>query len=393
MPESNPIRKEQIAAFEKTHPNIRIRTDVLPAGTANKVLIDIAAGMPPAVFFIMDTGLINYAQRGVLEPLNSYIANDPEFNLKDYYPAALRGYTYQGKLYAIPGNVTPYVMYYNKKIFDEAGLSYPSREWTWADLLAAAKKLTKKDARGRVAQFGLLINTGSLYDVLTFIKQNGGEFYNSEGTKCILDSPATRAALIFVRNLSEKYHVSPRGSDFQSRAGIDFFSMGKAAMMISGRWQTIELRRSAVAADFRITELFHGKRRATLMLGMGWAIPKAAKHKKAAWELVKFLTRQGGLNFVIDSGDGVPPLIPLANSPRFLVDPRHPNEDNEVYLESLKYAFPWPISRYIPAKEAGQLFLNEYGKFIMGRQGIGETLKKIESAINRVIQENMNKQR
>lgn len=386
--EPNPIRKKQIALFEKTHPHIRVKMDI---STGTDILVSIAGGVPPDVFFLMSLNLIDYVLRDVLEPLDSYIANDPEFNLKDYFSIVLEGYQYQGKQYAIPGNFTPYVMFYNKKMFDEAGLSYPSGEWTWGDLLEAAKKLTKKDARGRITQFGLLIDTASLFDVLTFIKQNGGEFYNSDGTRCILNSPETREALLFVRDLSEKYRVSPRGTDFQRSGGIDFFSMGKAAMMVSGRWRTIELRRSNIADDFRIAELFHGKKRATLMLSMGWAIPKTAKHKKEAWELIRFLCQKGGLDFVIDSGDGVPPFVPLANSDRFLIDDRHPNEDNNVYLKSLEYAFHWPTSPYITYSESMQLFHEEYNKFIMGRQGIEETLRRIESKINKVIQENMSK--
>lgn len=394
MHEANPIRKEQIALFEKKHPHIRVRMSMLPAADrGEKVLTSIAGGVPPDVFFIMDMRLMDFVLRDALKPLDDFIARDAEFTLEDYFPMALEGYRFEGRQYAIPGNMSTSVLFYNKAMFDEAGLAYPTPDWNWDDLLAAAKKLTRRDEAGRTKQFGLLVNTSCVFDALTFIHQSGGRFFNEDGTRVILNSPETREALLFLRALSEKYHVAPRGGDFEATSGIDLFSMGRAAMLanISGRWRTITLRRSAVAEDFRIAELFGGKRKANLFLTMGWAIPRTARHPEEAWELIRFLTQKDGLDIVIDSGDGVPPLISLANSERFLFDPEHPNENNQVFLDSLNDAFRFPVSRYIPTAKARSIFQRELDKFILGRQGIDQTLKDIESSINNIIRENMDR--
>ena len=87
--------------------------------------------------------------------LTSLINEDKKFSLNGYFPATLKPLTYNGHLYGLPVNWSTMVMFYNKTLFDKAGVKYPDESWTWDDFRAAAQKLTIRE-NGRAVQYGAI---------------------------------------------------------------------------------------------------------------------------------------------------------------------------------------------------------------------------------------------
>ncbi|MDZ7304256.1 MAG: extracellular solute-binding protein, partial [candidate division KSB1 bacterium] len=150
-----------------------------------KILIQTAAGNPPDVFLLSSTDLSTLAYRGVLEELDPWIAADSTaaaggFDLADFFPALLRTATIRGRIYGIPIGYTPMVVYYNRRLFREAGVPYPDTSWTWDDFLQIALRLTQKDASGRIKQYGCMISMAGY----TFVYQFGGNFFDENLEWC-----------------------------------------------------------------------------------------------------------------------------------------------------------------------------------------------------------------
>ena len=113
------------------------------------------------------------------------------------------------------------VFFYNKTLFQRAGVPEPTERWTWDDLLDAARKLTRADG----SQWGINVGTGFEGQLLTFIWSAGGDYINKERTRTTMDDPGTLEGLQWVADLFLRHRVAPAGRDalypgrLQQRAG------------------------------------------------------------------------------------------------------------------------------------------------------------------------------
>lgn len=147
---------ELVESFKAANPNITVELDETPWNEFKKKLkMQVAASNPPNVF-IMDSGYIAaLGGMGAAIDLKDKIKKD--INADDYSSGLYAGKDAEGHIWGIPHGLNAVGVYYNKKLFDEAGLSYPAEDWTYADMLEMAKKLTKdKDGDGVTDQYGLI---------------------------------------------------------------------------------------------------------------------------------------------------------------------------------------------------------------------------------------------
>src|SRR5258708_1956844 len=173
------IMQGAVDEFKKAHPGVEVELDRVPYNEyITKVLSQFAADLTPDVMAVNAEQLVSFSSRGILVDLKPYVDKDPSLKLADFYPEALNHYTVDGQLQALPRDIAPIaVIYYNKKKFDEAGLAYPKNSWTQAEFLVAARKLTKKDATGKVLQFGF-VDDWSIWDA--WVYADGGSVVDNE---------------------------------------------------------------------------------------------------------------------------------------------------------------------------------------------------------------------
>ena len=155
-PEEIDIITDSVAEWQVEHPHIKIRFEHTPyGGYLNKILTRIAGGAAPDIIATEVDYFVSFAKYGVLESLDAYVKDDMDFRLKDFFPEVVGRFTVDNHLYAVPRDTAPFAcVYFNKKLFDEAGIAYPNDNWTWSEFLGIAKKLTKFDERGRATQYG-----------------------------------------------------------------------------------------------------------------------------------------------------------------------------------------------------------------------------------------------
>lgn len=271
-----------VAAFEQEHPNITIEVQTAAYDDYfTSLQTQIAGGSAPDTFELNYENFVTYARSGALLDLSQYVASDV-IDPARYYPLALEGFSDEGVQYGLPATFSDVVLIYNKTLFDEAGLEYPSSDWTWDDELAAAEQLTDADA-GVYGTFQPV----SFFEFYKALAQAGGEFFDAEGN-ATFNSPAGVAAAEWLT--SKPGTVMPTLAEIGGTPDFDtaLFTSGKLAMWHNGIWQFTGLNESGVDYDIVVEPGQVTKANAVFMNG---AVASAGTdHPDEAAQWITFLT-------------------------------------------------------------------------------------------------------
>jgi multiple sugar transport system substrate-binding protein len=297
------VEKEAVAqtvrAFEAAHPNIHVEAQHIP----NAEYIATVSGMfasdtPPDIGYLFETHAALWASGGRVLDLTDLVMTDPELSSRlpeTYY------YYAPGKTIGTSTAAETVVMFYNRDLFDQAGLAYPPAEpeaaWTWDEFVAAAKRLTT-DVNGlHPDDPGFDVNQIKTYGVsfakwwagyYPFIYSNGGEIVNSDGTRLLLDSTEAVQAMQRLADLMWVYHVAPTPSqDLRLPAVEALMQTGQAAMVIDGQWKLLDYS-STPGLNYGIAVLPNMKTPKTLILGSPTVVFAGTPHLEAAIEFYKF---------------------------------------------------------------------------------------------------------
>jgi multiple sugar transport system substrate-binding protein len=245
-------------------------------------------GALPDVFWMHSNESQRYMSNNLLLDLTQRIKTSKEVNPDDY-PADILGlYTYNGKYYAVPKDIDTIALWYNKKLFDEAGVAYPNADWTWDDLYNAAKKLTKAD--GSVYGFAKK-NTGNQDGWYNLIYDGNGYVISRDKKKSGMDDPKTIEAMGFMGKLiNENLMPSPQ---VMTETGEDvLLGSGKIAMTTQGSWMLAAFRDNEYTlANCDVAPLPKNAktgRSASIYNGLGWAVSAKTSRPDDAWKLVEY---------------------------------------------------------------------------------------------------------
>lgn len=352
MISGEPAEKEAydtlIQGFNKKYPQVKVELVYIPGQSAflQRLAVNFAAGTPSDVFLLNYRRYAPYAARGLLEPLEPYVASSKRIKLNDFYPESLKPFYWQNKLLGIPQNISSLVVYYNKNLFDKAGVPYPKPGWNWNDFVQTAKALTKDtNSDGITDQFGLGTEA-SIFRVTPFIWQNGGDLMDNPANpkKLTLDSPATREALQWFMDLQVKHKVVPDKNQEKAEASESRFLRGTLAMFFNSR-RGVPTYRDITAFDWDVAPLPGGKQAANILHSDAFFMAAESKNKPAAWAFIEYANSVEGQTILAKTGRTVPSLKAVANSPAFL-DPSSKPRNSKVFLEVI------PAIRAVPVMES-----------------------------------------
>ena len=222
-------------AFHKAHPDITVK----PVYTGSyqdsivKAMTAAKAGNAPDAAVLLSTDMFTLIDNELIEPVDTLATKDSDKAwIKSFYPAFMENSQAQGHTWGIPFQRSTIVQYWNKDAFKAAGLDPEKAPKTWDEMVSFGKKLTKKDASGRVTQWGVEIPSSGfpywLFQALT--TQNGAILANQDGTKVAYNDPKVVEAAQFFADLSIKHEVMPKGIIDWGTTPKDFFE-GKTAVM------------------------------------------------------------------------------------------------------------------------------------------------------------------
>lgn len=310
-PEDIENREMWNTSFEAAYPGVKIVQDTLPAGQNyfEKLQTLIAADTMPDCYDMWEGYIQPYAEAEALMNLDPFFDADPLVSKDDLVPAAVEGGGWQGSIYAfcqgfMPG---PISLFFNKDHFDAAGVEYPTNDWTWDDMRAAAEQLTSVPT-----QWGL---TYSLWFVpwLYWIWSNGGDLFNEDQTKCALTDPASYEALQYWADMVMVDETTLPSSEAQAMQGPEnAFGTGAVSMYLGNCWDIPWLMAAQAEADLNWGGVLSPKapsgNRVWYEHFWCWGIWPKTKMPNVAWLMAR--------DFILDQVNQqaqpmVPPLVQL----------------------------------------------------------------------------------
>ncbi|MEW6045768.1 MAG: sugar ABC transporter substrate-binding protein [Bacillota bacterium] len=275
---------EIIKGFEKENPGIRVK--VMTASWNDyftKLQTMIATGTAPDTFELNYENFVGYAKRGHLMPLSDLIRKDPTFDGRAYYPRAYEVFRYGGEQYGLVETFSTVVLFYNRDLFQRAGVAFPTYDWTWADELAAAQKLTNQSQRiwgkWQPVQF---------WEFYKVIAQNGGSIFSPDMRQVVVDSPQNVEALKWLVEPILKYHVSPTNEELAGQDPVDMFKAGKVAMLHTGIWMFGSYQAAPFSWDIEVEP--GNVTKANHFFANAVVISRTTKKAEAAWQWIKYFT-------------------------------------------------------------------------------------------------------
>lgn len=292
----------QVATWNAAHPKIQVKL-VFNGGNDNalqKTLANLAAGSPPDIAYEFGSSIAALAGRPKVVDLTDKV-KDPTFDWNDFYPFERDATMNGGKVYGVPALVDNLALVYNKKLFDAAGVGYPTATWTWDDFRTAAKKLS--DA-GRKQYGWAYVADGSedtTWRWLPMLWQAGGDLLSPDGMKSAFDSPAGLKATQLLHDMA----VADKSVYLDQGNGnyLNLFNSGKIAMLWTGPWDL-----SSINADvsYAVQTLPAAAGVHSSIAGPdNWMLfDNGAAREQAAWTFLTWLTSaETHGKFVLATGD------------------------------------------------------------------------------------------
>lgn len=363
--------EEIIKLFNETYPNIKVKTELTPYGQYFQKLETAATGGAlPDVMWMNGAHVNQYAEGKVILPISD-LAKEDNFSLDNYPKSLIDLYTVEGKVYGIPKDYDTIGFWYNKKIFDEAGIPYPDETWDWTKLKEVAEKLTNKE-KGIWGFASTIANQEGYYN---FIWQNEGEIISEGGKSAGFNQPETIEALEYYTSFI-KEGLSPTQAQMTETAASELFSSGKIGMMLDGPWMVPEYKKNP---DLNVTVLPKGKTRAVAIHGLSNVIAANTKHKDAAWKFVQFLGSKEAAEVYAKTGT----VIPAYNGTQDAWMKSAPDLNLQVFIDAAEYSIPLPN-----VKSTGEIWQYEIDilkKAWSGDISVEEAADELTEKVNEVL--------
>lgn len=384
-PEEIQILTETIKKWEAAHPGINIQLQHSKGGKdyISKILTQMASGDAPDIVFAEVNVFVPMYVKDVFLDLTPFIKEDKDFDINEYFKPVVDRFSRDNKIYCIPRDTAPFAcVFYNKQLFDEAGLQYPADNWTFNDLITLSKKLTKRGPNGQVLQYGFYA-----WAYMNFVFSYGGSIVdNTENpTKITLGSKKALAGMKFYRDLCTKHKVSPTPTALKNmdQGAAELFKAGRLAMFNSGIWETPSFR---TIKDFDWDVVMFPKgpgKRAFGTGGSGYCITRTTKHPKEAWQVLKALAGDWGQQMLADKGLAQPANKRIAAG-KYWANSKGKPLNKKMLNKAVKYAVYEPFHPLW--QEAQDKYLREdIDKLFDGRMTLEEFGKETVANANKLM--------
>ena len=242
-----------------------------------------------------------------------YMSNEILLDLTDMskYPEEIKElYTYDGKVYGIPKDIDTIALWYNKTMFDEAGVAYPDETWTWDTVVENAKKLTKEDG----SQYGIAIrNDNNQEAYYNIVYDMGGEIISDDKKTSGYDDPNTIKAMQYIEKLIQDGSMPSMETMSENNPDI-LLKSGKSAMSFHGSWMVSTFKQEDYIkenCDCAVMPMdADSGRRVSIYNGLGWAAAASGDNTENAWKLIEYLgsekaqQKQAELGITMSAWDG-----------------------------------------------------------------------------------------
>jgi multiple sugar transport system substrate-binding protein len=287
-----------IQAFQEENPGITVEVETAPFADYFTLLqADVVSGDAPDVFELNYENFVTYAANGTLLDLSGLVSEDAPF-----YPRALEAFQYEGQQMALPETFSTVLLFYNADLFDEAGVDYPTADWTWADAVEAGQAIR---ALGE--------DTWGLYSPVQFWEfykkaaQHGEcAFFSEDMTESTINSPACVETLETMVSFMED-DIMPTPAELSGVSDSELFLSGNLGMLVTGIWMFDAFKDAEFNWDVQIEPMIN--QHAHHFFANGVAVSATTEQPDAAARWAEFLAAsETAANVRVESAWELPAL-------------------------------------------------------------------------------------
>ena len=342
---------ELVDRFNRSSPDYYVEKIDIPYQHIHAKMLPAVAGRTPPDVSIFDRFLVaSYAARGTFMALDDRVAA-AALRREQFFDAPWDECFYDGRQYAVPYDTDVRVMYYNKKLFREAGLDPERPPRTWSEVADASARLTKRRPDGRLDQVGFVPFWGNT-TLYLYGWQKGGRFLSADGRRVTLNDPKIVEALQWVAGVSRAYGIENLMT-LQTGFGADAqnpFITGRVAMTVLDVGELSMIQKYGADLDWGAAPCPYADDGvpATWSGGFSMVIPRGAPCPDGAWALSRFILSEDSQRFMATSSNKLPARRSAADDPFF-----QQSAFWRLAVDQMKY------SRYRPITPVGQVIITE----------------------------------
>ncbi len=370
--------------FAELYPNVKVVFQHTVVGGegwgaySSKILNLIAAGEPPDMVDIAIEGFLALSSKDLMIDLWPLLKDNPDFNtvLADIDENLLKEMEspQTGELNYYPADWNNIVFYYNKAMFDEAGVPYPQEGWTWDEFLETAKAVAKKDASGNTVRYGYRIPNCN-FCITPWFLTNGIDKLDSSWTESTVSDPKFAESLKFLHDLIHVHGVSPT---FEGGVGDNEFKAEQVAMFNCGHWCMPSIREKGMDVGVVLPPRSSTSQPLTTVFGIGGVgIFKSSQHQELALEFIKVFLGDKFQQGLSESFYSIPASRKWATTPAFLSYP----DNAEIFYESTRLV--QPIASPPNFAQVESIFIRHLEGYLTGNTDLETTVAEMDSELSR----------
>ena len=372
-----------VAAFQEAHPEITVDFQLLPyADYFTSLKTWIAGGTAPDVASLDLAMLQEMAASGSIVDLNPMIEADG-YDLSAYYQSTLDMFQNNGGQYGLPASYSNVVLYYNKNLFDAAGLPYPDETMDWDTFMSYNKQLTQDtNGDGTIDIFGTARLWWPYYMLVT-----GATPFNADATECTLTDPKAIEGFQAMVDLTLTDKVAPSANDLAAQDDWHMFEAGRIAMYPIGPWSISEFNDVITDFDWDATTLPYGPtgEKVTFLFGNAYSVLSTSTQQQAAFEFMKFVTGAEGDQIRQDAGFEIAPIKSVAEG-SFLKSMEGKKPANaKVFLDSA--AFAKSVPTHARWSEIADIISSQLDSALLGDITVPDAMQAACDEINPILVE------
>jgi multiple sugar transport system substrate-binding protein len=314
-PSEQEIFKQMIADFQKANPGVKVQYNGMPSDDFVVKLQAMVAGRNlPDAFYLPGDSFMAWVSAGQLLDLTPYIEKSPAFDVKNVWPAAVNLYRYdgnrtgQGNIYALPKDVGPWALAYNKTMLQQKGIPLPDKDkpWTFDEFVKYGQTLTGGSGTNQTWAVGNYTGEAAIW-------ANGADWLDSTKTKVTINTPEFIEAMQWRADLINKHRIHMSPEDESSLGAYQRWLNGQIAFMGMGPWDQPAFWELPFEWDLMPWPAGRSGKSATWLGSLGLAVSPATKHPQAAFDLIAyFAVSEAGQRTNYQMGQAVPNIISMA---------------------------------------------------------------------------------
>ncbi len=277
--------------YEKLRPGMKVEPILFPYRNVwQKLEFTIVANIPPDVSNIEQPNVPRFVYLDALEPLDDWIRNDPEIDIDAIFTQCMHEGNWNNIQYALPTQVSPVCLWYNKTLFETEGVEFPNRDWGLEDLVAAARKLTRDfDGDGLNDLWGFYAPPVWWNRYPAWLWMRGAELVSEDGRYVTFDDPKVIAGITWLSDLIFKEKVMPPQSYLSNYSYQNLFLTGRLAMTMQTRFFMHHFwadknQDKIVSFEVDISELPRDVTRATCFVEEQYIVPPSPGQRRPLTE-------------------------------------------------------------------------------------------------------------